>query len=536
MSSSKAVDKNLDYQDLFSEPRRFNTSNKEFIFKFEKMANDFMLQSLTEFNKRHGKEYAAQVTLISDLPGYGRASVSDANTFDKLVNFLTEQVGAYSVLPAMKETGLKYGPVARYFVPDSFMLQLKKEEKSLIEEADSKNEIFGLQIVRKYDASPGYYAVALPDEYKKTPGGLFAALKEYKEKAGVEFAEPDEVAFDCLLAPVDATDYYYCNNYQWCLKDNNWDDEIYARDAWGVTTGVANVVIAVLDTGLYRAHNEFTNKVVDRYNAIGGAPDTTDVTDSNGHGTWVTGIAAAATNNGTCLQAAGGIASVGWNCKTMPVKICSDTSIVVSNAVNGVNYVKTKIDANNSNAGSRYIVNMSWSVSGADISQLHGAISTAFSNANNSPGAVFVAASGDGNVDIGQGATAVYPAAWTTEVIPVGSHRRNRTGDNNNNRYKSDTSNYGNSAVMAPGVGIHTTGTNSTTHILTRDGSSMASAIVSGVAALVWSRSYQSNGNQFSAAFVNGNVRNRILANGLVNDVIGGANAGRIHAYNAVNF
>jgi serine protease len=83
--------------------------------------------------------------------------------------------------------------------------------------------------------------------------------------------------------------------------------------AWDVTTGAA-ARVAVLDTGVDGAHPELSGKV-----ATAEAVDTTDPrSDSDGHGTHVSGLACAATDNGT------GVAGAGWGCRLHVVKLGSD--------------------------------------------------------------------------------------------------------------------------------------------------------------------------------------------------------------------
>jgi subtilisin family serine protease len=82
-------------------------------------------------------------------------------------------------------------------------------------------------------------------------------------------------------------------------------ETIGAPAAWGITHG-DGVTVAVLDTGVDAAHQDLAGKVVAQVPVCGCGPSNGD---ANGHGSHVTGILAADTNNGI------GIASLGWGVK-----------------------------------------------------------------------------------------------------------------------------------------------------------------------------------------------------------------------------
>ncbi len=98
-------------------------------------------------------------------------------------------------------------------------------------------------------------------------------------------------------------------------------------EAWAVTTGSPNVIVAVLDTGIW-THPDLDSKVVAGYDFVS---DVSDAADGNGwdsdptdaardfHGTHVAGTIAAATSNGH------GVAGVAWNCRVLPVRVLGRT-------------------------------------------------------------------------------------------------------------------------------------------------------------------------------------------------------------------
>jgi subtilisin family serine protease len=93
------------------------------------------------------------------------------------------------------------------------------------------------------------------------------------------------------------------------------DADIDADEAWLITTGSPDTIIAVLDLGVDPNHPDLpSTKLLPAIDATGdGLPGPKFVDDR--HGTWVAGVAAAKTNN--CK----GIAGVDWEAKILPVRI-----------------------------------------------------------------------------------------------------------------------------------------------------------------------------------------------------------------------
>ncbi len=87
---------------------------------------------------------------------------------------------------------------------------------------------------------------------------------------------------------------------------------VEAPHAWDLSIGSTDAIIAILDSGINRAHPEFANRVLGGYDFIN---DDDDPDDDHGHGTHVAGIAAAAINN---EQGSAGICP---QCMILPVKV-----------------------------------------------------------------------------------------------------------------------------------------------------------------------------------------------------------------------
>jgi subtilisin family serine protease len=116
--------------------------------------------------------------------------------------------------------------------------------------------------------------------------------------------------------------------------------QIHAPEAWATSTG-AGAVIAVVDTGVDLNHEDLQGKLVSGATFIGcnpscgngdwKGPDGVGQPD-DAHGTHVSGIAAAATNNGI------GIAGVAPDAKIMPVKVLENGSGEYADIANGIRW------------------------------------------------------------------------------------------------------------------------------------------------------------------------------------------------------
>ncbi len=90
---------------------------------------------------------------------------------------------------------------------------------------------------------------------------------------------------------------------------------IRAPEAWDLAIGSARVVIAVVDSGVDRTHPDLTDKVIDGWNVPAGHAD---FGDDNGHGTFVAGVAAAMSDNGT------GVTGMAWAGPVLAVRVSDE--------------------------------------------------------------------------------------------------------------------------------------------------------------------------------------------------------------------
>jgi subtilisin family serine protease len=98
-------------------------------------------------------------------------------------------------------------------------------------------------------------------------------------------------------------------------RGEQWNLDLVESDAAHATATGASAVIAVIDTGVAAGHPDLAGQVLTGRDFV---QDDDAPQDGNGHGTHVSGIALAATGNGT------GISSVAPGAKLLPVRVLGD--------------------------------------------------------------------------------------------------------------------------------------------------------------------------------------------------------------------
>ncbi len=196
--------------------------------------------------------------------------------------------------------------------------------------------------------------------------------------------------------------------------------------AWDLTTG-ADVIVAVVDTGVVFSHPDLQGQLVDGYdfisnpaNALDGDgldPDPTDVGDksnpdgsSSFHGTHVTGTVVAATNNSI------GVAGVAFGAKVMPMRAIGRFGGTLYDIEQAVRYAAgLPNDSGKTPARRADVINLSLGSTSSSTSE-----QSTFNEAR-AAGVVIVAAAGNSRSN-----RPFYPAAYSG-VLAVSAATINKT-------------------------------------------------------------------------------------------------------------
>jgi len=341
--------------------------------------------------------------------------------------------------------------------------------------------ITGASVRREFDGVvPGLALVKLPEGVS-----VIDAVIKFNNSYSVIYAEPNHK----IRMHVVPNDPLFAN--QWALDNTGQtgglpDADIDAPEGWDITTGSADIIVAVTDTGIDVNHPDIfdniwindgevnepgvvdpevdANDVDDDGNGYNDdfygydfVDDDSDPADENWHGTHVAGIIGAIGNN------AEGIAGVCWNVKLMALRILdADGNGDVADAVEAIQYAV---------ANGASVINASWG--GAEYDQsLFDAIETAGDS-----GVIFVTSAGNESAN-NDSYFFAYPANFELDsVISVMStdHFDEMSG----------FSNYGPTTVHlgAPGENIISTTPVELTDAMEADGVPTGYAYASGTSA-----------------------------------------------------
>ena len=341
-------------------------------------------------------------------------------------------------------------------------------------------------------------------------------VSELRRRDDIEYAEPNYLVTFGTVVPNDPQ-----FALQWALLNpglyindspSTQNADIKASQAWDITMGSSNVIVAVTDTGVDLTHpdlvrNIYTNPgevpgngvdddhngYIDDIHGFNIADQNGDTSDAVGHGTFMAGVIAGEMNNGI------GISGVSQS-KILPARFYKRygpaPSQFSATVVDGARSLLYSIAAGAS------IINASWSTKliSADLPEDASQVLEDAVSATNDAGALLVCLAGNEgfNLDFSK----IYPASYglPNQIVVAAS-------DFNDEIWHPLfapwvlTSGFGGRSVhlAAPGVSVLTTQARGNCLLCTQssdpqawyereDGTSISAAYVSGVAALLKSR------------------------------------------------
>ena len=229
-------------------------------------------------------------------------------------------------------------------------------------------------------------------------------IKALRRRSDIKYADPNYIIRPLLLP----NDQYYSLQWHYSL--------INLPQAWDITTGSTDVIVAVIDTGVILSHPDLQGKLIQGYDfilststsrdgdGIDNNPDDPGDLNNNGsstfHGTHVAGTIGAATNNVT------GVSGVTWSTSIMPLRalgFLGGTQYDVSQAVRYAAGLDN--DSGTLPAQRADVINLS--LGGGSFSQGTQDLVTEVRN----QGVIIIAAAGNDNTNV-----PFYPASYNGVV------------------------------------------------------------------------------------------------------------------------
>ncbi len=264
----------------------------------------------------------------------------------------------------------------------------------------------GLTPIRRIRGLDNTWLLSAPDE----PSAVRACAAVFESKRAV-WAVPDfSVPIELMHTPDDPL-----YPEQWHLKSPRGQD-IAAEDAWDITRGDPQVVVAVLDTGVGVHPDLDPARMLKPRNILTG---TDDATPSNlaidAHGTACMGLVAATADNQT------GVSGVCPRCSGMPVRIFDDFAqmATISEIAEGIGYATDE---------GAWVISNSWGIGqelidqgGIDMTPLYEAVRHAVESGRAGKGCVVLFAAGNGDADLNAQPIGSDELPAMDETIAVGA-------------------------------------------------------------------------------------------------------------------
>jgi subtilisin family serine protease len=306
------------------------------------------------------------------------------------------------------------------YEPGQILVRFKRDAS--VSAQNNVHAELGTSVVHVYNYIPNLQVVELPKDLT-----VEDAVARFQKDPSVLYAEPNLVYHTTATTPNDTRFGELFGLHNTGQSSGLADADIDAIEAWDITQGSDDVVLAVLDTGMDYNHpdlvaNRFVNPgefggtagvdddgngFVDDIHGINTLTGSGDPfpNDGEAHGTHVSGTIAAAGNNGQ------GVVGVNWRAKLINCKAFSPSGATLVDIIECLDYfleMKTRA----TNPVNIIASNNSWG--GGGFSQ---ALLDAI-EAHNTAGILFIAAAGNSNVNTD--ITAHFPSSYeSTNIVSV---------------------------------------------------------------------------------------------------------------------
>jgi serine protease len=375
--------------------------------------------------------------------------------------------------PGKPDEAYKLAP----YKSDSILVRFKRDASFSAQNA--LHSAIGASVAHVYNFVPNLQAIELPATL-----AVEDALALYQKDPNVLYAEPNYIYEHTATIPNDARfgELFGMNNTG--QSGGLADADIDAPEAWDLTQGSSDVVVALLDSGIDFNHPDLNANTFVNLSEQSGTPGVDD--DANGfiddihgintingtgtpfpidndaHGTHVSGTMAAAGNNSV------GVVGVNWQAKIIGCKAFSSTATLVD-IIECMDYfleMKTRAV----NPANIIASNNSWGGGGFSQALLDAIL------AHNAAGMLFVAAAGNSNQNTD--VTPHFPSSYDAPniIAVLASNRLDQ---------KASFSSFGPRTVDvgAPGEAILSTTPGNNFAVF--NGTSMATPHVTGLVALL---------------------------------------------------
>lgn len=305
-------------------------------------------------------------------------------------------------LTPVLEKGVYVLPAAGRARPVELTPQLVLRTKRKVDDSDLKG--FGLRLVRPMGGLDFTWLLAAAN-----PKSAVQACHSLAGEDWVIWAVPDfRIPVEAMHTPSDPL-----YDLQWHLKDEQGQD-LAMEGAWDMTTGDAQVVVAILDTGVDSSHLDLdpARMVAPRNEVANSSDGSPSELAIDHHGTACAGLIAADMDNGE------GVVGICPDCSWMPVRIFARGAIMNLSALSdGVSWA---VD------NGAWVLSNSWGIGqelidqGVDVAPVQDAVRHAVQTGRSGKGSVVLFAAGNGDSELNAQPIGPDELPAMSETIAVG--------------------------------------------------------------------------------------------------------------------